>query len=104
MPLCPECGTDNHASLEECIYCGHPLHNKKPSVLNTRSTEKKQQPSNPPIDLGFLILIGLALFFPFVGFIVFFSVFKRQDNRAKYILFAAILNIIWSMIVSVNTV
>ena len=104
MPLCPECGTDNHESLEECMYCGHSLQSKKRVDINPLSSISRPDTNNQQLDIGFFIVLGLALFFPFIGFIMFFSAIKRGDNKAKYILFAALLNIIWSMIVSVNTV
>lgn len=104
MPLCPKCGTDNHESLEECMYCGHSLQSKKRVDISPLSSLPTYRSNNQNIDFGFFILLGLALFFPFIGFILFFSASKRGDNKAKYILFAALLNIIWSMIVSVNTV
>ncbi|MGB0174827.1 MAG: hypothetical protein ACPF9F_00820 [Acholeplasmataceae bacterium] len=104
MPLCQKCGTDNHESLEECLYCGHTLQSKKPVNINPLSSIPRPDTNNQPLDIGFFIQLGLALFFPFIGFIMFLNASIRRDKKAKYLLLAALLNIVWSVIVSINTV
>lgn len=60
MPICPHCGTDNHASLETCIYCNKPLKENK-QTFETFSNIKRDENSS---DLNGIVLLLLFIFLP----------------------------------------
>lgn len=60
MPICPHCGTDNHASLETCMYCHKPLKEKKQTFEAFSNIKRDQQSS----DLNGIVLLLLFIFLP----------------------------------------
>ena len=60
MPLCPHCGTDNHDSLETCMYCHKPLKKNK-QTFESFSTMNRDQSSS---DLNGIALLLLFIFLP----------------------------------------
>ena len=96
MPLCPNCGTDNHDTLEECMYCGESLKTKKQSIPPI--SFKPQNNSTQKISTNTLISIILSLFFPFIGFILFYTSNRKNEPYAQFYLYAAVLNLIWTLV------
>jgi hypothetical protein len=60
MPICPSCGTHNHASLDTCMYCGKTLKINKQTV-ETFSSIKRDRNSS---DLNGIVLLLLFIFLP----------------------------------------
>ena len=60
MPICPHCGTDNHASLETCIYCHKQLKENK-QTFEAFSNIKRDKNSS---DLNGIALLLLFIFLP----------------------------------------
>lgn len=60
MSICRSCGTDNHESLESCIYCGKPLKEKKQTFEAFANINRDQQSS----DLNGIVLLLLFIFLP----------------------------------------
>lgn len=92
MALCPSCGTDNHESLTECMYCGHTLNPiKKTTYISNRTTGNT-------IDGKFIVYCIIAFSIPIVGFFLYRSYSKTKEG--KIILFLATIQLFWSIVTS----
>ncbi len=40
MPICSQCGTDNHANNVTCVYCHEPLNQKKQTFESFSNTQR----------------------------------------------------------------
>lgn len=91
MPLCPYCGTDNHESLQECMYCGEALHLKP-------QTSDRKKPTT--FQLSAFIYLIFAFLFPFIGFIFFLNAYRKGETFASLYIFAAVINIVWTFLLA----
>jgi hypothetical protein len=60
MPICSQCGTDNHANNVTCVYCHEPLNQKKQTFESFSNTQRSSSQS----DLSGIVLLLLFIFLP----------------------------------------
>ena len=98
MPLCPNCGTDNHDTLEECMYCGESL--KPQKQTNPQLSFQTHHSTSLSIGINTIFSIILSLIFPLIGFVLFYTASKKGQKFASLYLFAAVLNLIWTFLLT----
>jgi len=101
MPLCPNCGTDNHKALNECMYCGQKLSPQYESPLlrsdkyldETSSSMKEAKKEH----INFIFYLVISLIIPFLGF-YFYSILRRvYPKQANIILITSIISLIFNI-------
>lgn len=101
MPLCPNCGTDNHKALDECMYCGQKLSPQYESPL-LRSDKYLDETSSSMKDVkkehvNFIFYLFISLIVPFLGFYFYTLLRKSYPKQANILLITSIVSLIFTI-------
>ena len=86
---CKNCGTRVDDNVAICSKCGNII-DKKQLMINENNAQLN--------DTGSVLYYILGLFFPFAGFILYFSWKKRRKVSAKQSLYGAIISVLATVV------